>query len=173
VDQPDVVDRRIVTSTSEAHIEFATEVALLAGAIHPRPCSRHLDSVGTGKTRQHVGLGRSGLPGRSRQRRAPGFGATRTGLPSLRGVVHVHGADKAPFVVTDSAQASAIAHTVAAAIKAARDKWRLTGTTHLFLAGPAGLAFLLGQLSNTLRPIQTYEFDYEDEGGCYPRSSAG
>jgi SMODS-associated and fused to various effectors sensor domain len=33
------------------------------------------------------------------------------------------------------------------------------GTVHLFYAGPVGLAMLLGQLLNSIGPIQTYEFN--------------
>jgi len=42
-----------------------------------------------------------------------------------------------------------------------------TSTIHLFMAGPTGLAFLFGQNSNTLRPIQTYLYS-KDEGRYYP-----
>jgi SMODS-associated and fused to various effectors sensor domain len=56
------------------------------------------------------------------------------------------------------------------AIKAARVKWRDIRRIHLFIAGPAGFAVLLGQLLNGLGPIQTYEHLPDDSIGHYRRA---
>jgi hypothetical protein len=96
-----------------------------------------------------------------------GFAPNRPDLPAFRSVVHVHGPDKRPFQIANAGEALCGAHAVIDAIKVARDRIRYTGTTHLFICGPAGLAFLIGQLSNQIMPLQTYEFDPEDRGGRY------
>ena len=41
------------------------------------------------------------------------------------------------------------------------------GTVHVFMAAPAGLAMLVGQLLNTFGSIQTYEHLSADGSGCY------
>lgn len=38
---------------------------------------------------------------------------------------------------------------------------------HMFMAGPAGLAVMIGQLSNTLGPMQTYEYITQTGTGVY------
>ena len=96
-----------------------------------------------------------------------GFAASRPTLPAFRSVVHLHGPDKRPFHFANGGEAVSAAQQVIEAIKATRDRTRYTGTTHLFLCGPAGLAFLIGQLSNQFMPLQPYEFDPEDRGGRY------
>jgi hypothetical protein len=96
-----------------------------------------------------------------------GFAASRPDLPAFRAIVHVHGPEKRPFQFVSGGEAVFAAQQIVEAIKAARDRTRYTGTTHLFICGPAGLAFLIGQLCNQLMPLQTYEFDPEDRGGRY------
>lgn len=96
-----------------------------------------------------------------------GFAASRPDLPAFRSVVHLHGPDKKPFYFANGGEAVSAAQQVIEAIKEASDRTRYTGTTHLFLCGPAGIAFLIGQLCNQLMPLQTYEFDPEDRGGRY------
>lgn len=99
-----------------------------------------------------------------------GFAASRPGLPGFRAVTHVHGPGKQPFRIESPGQALHVATTVVNATRAARERLRTPGRVHLFLCGPTGLAFLIGQLSNQLQPVQTYEFDPEDHGGRYMAS---
>jgi hypothetical protein len=88
-------------------------------------------------------------------------------LPAFRSVVHLHGPDKKPFHLANGGGAVSAAQQIIEAIKAARDRTRDTGTMHLFLGGPAGLACLIGQLCNQFMPLQTDKFDPEDRGGRY------
>ena len=48
-----------------------------------------------------------------------------------------------------------------------RQNFRVNGKVHLFMAVPAGLAMLIGQLLNTLGPVQTYEHIPVDATGKY------
>lgn len=96
-----------------------------------------------------------------------GFAASRPNLPAFRSIVHVYGPDKRPFHFANGGEAVSAAKQIIEVMKEARDRTRYTGTTHLFLCGPAGLAFLIGQLCNQFMPLQTYEFDPEDRGGMY------
>jgi hypothetical protein len=43
---------------------------------------------------------------------------------------------------------------------------------HLYIAGPAGLAFMLGQLSNTLGDVHLYEHQQSDATGVYLLAAA-
>ena len=85
------------------------------------------------------------------------FGATMRQLPSLRTAVHVS-ARSLPLRIESAGQAAALARAVRDAIRQARRDYGATGTVHLFLAVPAGIAVLLGQLLNTLGRVQTYDF---------------
>jgi hypothetical protein len=96
-----------------------------------------------------------------------GFAVSRPHLPAFRSIIHVHGPDKKPFDFASGGEAVSAAKQIIEAIKDARSQLRNTGKTHLFLCGPAGLAFLIGQLCNQLMPLQIYEFDPEDSGGRY------
>jgi hypothetical protein len=61
-----------------------------------------------------------------------------------------------------------LAEGLAGHIKAFREQNRLTGTTHLFIAGPGGFAVYLGQRQPSMGPLTLYEFDFEGEqGGSY------
>ena len=53
------------------------------------------------------------------------------------------------------------------ALRRARDTFQPRGTTHLFLAVPAGLAVMIGRTLNTFGPIQTYEHVGTDAVGEY------
>jgi hypothetical protein len=57
--------------------------------------------------------------------------------------------------------------SLVAAIKAARTRWRDIRRIHLFIAGPAGFAVLVGQLLHGLGPVQTYEHIPDDAIGNY------
>lgn len=49
----------------------------------------------------------------------------------------------------------------------ARRRYGNLGTVHLFVAAPAGLAMLIGQVLNTFGAIQTYEHVSNDGSGHY------
>ena len=46
------------------------------------------------------------------------------------------------------------------------------GTVHLFMAAPAGLAMLIGQLLNTFGAVQTYEHVTVDGSGVQTRRAS-
>jgi hypothetical protein len=68
-------------------------------------------------------------------------------------------------------QAVDLAHRVARQLRRARATWPEITRIHLFGAMPAGLAVLIGQLLNTLGPIQTYEHLQTDAHGVYRRAA--
>lgn len=76
-----------------------------------------------------------------------------------------------PHILGSAGQAVDAAHIVAGAIRQARRDYRITGRTHLFMAVPVGLAVLIGQLLNTLGPVQSYEHAPDDGPGCYRPAS--
>jgi SMODS-associated and fused to various effectors sensor domain/TIR domain len=57
----------------------------------------------------------------------------------------------------NAGQAVHLANLTVDAMRAARVEYGTIGNFHLFLAGPAGLAFLIGQLLNTFGTVHTYE----------------
>lgn len=94
--------------------------------------------------------------------------ATRAVAGPFRASVHIRRGDSAQSAPLNSAgQAVAVAHKTIAAARAARHKYGLSGHIHLFTAVPAGLAMLIGQLLNTLGPVQTYEHIQDTATGHY------
>ena len=76
----------------------------------------------------------------------------------FRAYVHLNRADSTQGAVLETpAQAVDLARTTIEAVRRARGEYAIGGRVHLFMAVPAGLAMLLGQLLNTLGPVQTYE----------------
>src|SRR5690606_20551806 len=67
-----------------------------------------------------------------------GFAASRTELPAFRSIVHLHGPGKKPFQLATGGEAAFVARQIIEAVKAARDRTRYSGTTHVFICGPAG-----------------------------------
>ncbi len=55
-----------------------------------------------------------------------------------------------------------IAHLANDGIQDAFAEWKVRGTVHVFMAVPAGLAFMIGQLLNGCGKIQTYEYIAEE-----------
>ena len=94
------------------------------------------------------------------------WAASKDALPSFRAIVDVR-YDSQKAVVLNPSQALDIAHQTIEAVRNARNEFRPKGTVHLFIAAPVGLAFLLGQLSNTLGPIRLYEHDEVDAVGKF------
>jgi hypothetical protein len=86
----------------------------------------------------------------------PAFAAARGDLPALRAILRV-AKPGGPRHRLAAAQATALALEVRDAIRAARRRFRDVARLHLFLAVPAGLAMMIGQLLNTFGEVQTYE----------------
>lgn len=97
----------------------------------------------------------------------PVFAACQAALPPLRAIVHVVHPGPLPYRVTVPGQATDIAFCIQDAMRTARREYGNIGTIHLFMAVPAGLAVLTGQLLNTFGLIQTYEHVSTDGSGCY------
>ncbi len=97
----------------------------------------------------------------------PAFAQSRGALPGFRAITRISHRDKPRFEIASAGLAVDIAMTVIDAIRAARRDHRPLGTIHLFMAVPAGLAMLIGQLLNTLGPVQTYEHISTDGVGIY------
>ena len=86
----------------------------------------------------------------------------------FRASVHVKRDDSAQSVTLSSpGQALDAARKVIAAARNTRQEYGIRGRVHLFAAVPAGLAMLIGQLLNTLGPVQTYEHIQSDVTGHY------
>jgi hypothetical protein len=73
----------------------------------------------------------------------------------FRGIVQVYREGEGPIT---AGQAVQIARRAVYECKAATSSWNVRGTVHLFLAVPAGLAFMIGQLCNAMGELQTYEY---------------
>lgn len=87
-------------------------------------------------------------------------------LPDFNAMLHLTPKD-GPGVELTPGQAVHAAEVFRTEVRDAIKKLPKTSTIHLFMAGPMGLAFLSGQKSNTLRPIQTYLYN-KDNGEYYP-----
>jgi hypothetical protein len=105
---------------------------------------------------------------------AGAFGRSAPTLPPFRVVVSVdhrraveaakQGRGRPDIVVADPAEASSLARLAMSAVRQAR-RDGATGSVHLFVAGPAGLSLMLGQLSNTFNTVVSY--DYRPASGDY------
>lgn len=89
------------------------------------------------------------------------FGRTKSDLPAFNGILELSLTnERRPNLSPQQA-----AHAAEVFKKAVRDAlnqpWK-TSTIHLFMAVPAGLAFLFGQQSNTLPLLQTYLLNTEE-----------
>jgi hypothetical protein len=87
----------------------------------------------------------------------PAFGASRPDLPEFRGLVLVERPGAYPHDLETPGRALDVARLVVETLKKARDELQPRGRVHLFLSVPAGLAMMIGQLLNTVGPVQTYE----------------
>lgn len=94
------------------------------------------------------------------------FAATRDELPVFRGIVDIRCEDERRGCLS-AGQAVAVARKTVEAVREARETMRPRRAIHLFMAVPVGLSFLIGQLSNTLGPIQVYEHEETDAVGRY------
>lgn len=97
----------------------------------------------------------------------PLFAAYQKNLPLLRALVHVTRAGAYPHIISTPGEATDVAFTVQEGMRSARREYGNIGAVHLFMAAPAGLAMLIGQLLNTLGSVQTYEHVTVDGRGQY------
>ncbi|HTT79653.1 MAG TPA: SAVED domain-containing protein [Stellaceae bacterium] len=84
----------------------------------------------------------------------PAFAASRPNLPKMRAIVVVHCVGAYPHDLATAGQARDLVRIIVEALRYARDQYQPRGTLHLFLAVPAGLAMLIGQMLNTFGPVQ-------------------
>lgn len=97
----------------------------------------------------------------------PVFAAYQSTLPSLRALVHIAKPGKYPHQLTSPGEAADVAYIVQEGMRTARRDYGDIGVVHLFMAVPAGLAVLIGQLLNTFGSVQTYEHVTIDGSGQY------
>jgi hypothetical protein len=97
----------------------------------------------------------------------PAFAASRPRLPVLRGIVVVARSGNYPQDIETPGQAADIVRVIVEGLRQARDTLQPRGILHLFLAVPAGLAVMIGQMLNTFGPVQTYEHVPTDAVGMY------
>ena len=92
--------------------------------------------------------------------------ASRETTGSFRAYVHVKSPEERQFLVSPG-EALDVAQLTIEGARAARHKFGIRGQMHLFMAVPAGLAMMIGQLLNTLGPVHTYEHFQVDAMGIY------
>ncbi|MGH9553633.1 MAG: SAVED domain-containing protein, partial [Terriglobales bacterium] len=97
----------------------------------------------------------------------PAFAASRPALPRFRGLVAVTKPGDYPHDIATAGEAADVLHMIVEGLRKARADLQPRGTVHLFLAVPAGLAMMIGQMLNTFGPIQTYEHLAMDAVGAY------
>ena len=89
----------------------------------------------------------------------------------FRAYVHIKMNDNGVGAVLGTpGQATDVARKTIAAARKTRTEYQISGRIHLFAAVPAGLAMLVGQLLNTLGPVQTYEHIPSDATGIYKKA---
>ena len=73
-----------------------------------------------------------------------------------------------PAVVRDADHALSLAQALALALRTERTAEERRETVHLFVAGPAGFSFLLGQQAQSFGLVVVYEYDFESNApGAY------
>ena len=85
------------------------------------------------------------------------FTASLASLPPFRAVLEIAKPDDTRYVLANAAEALSAAYAIVEEIAKAKSELGDIRTIHLFLAVPAGLAMLIGQLMNGLPEIQLYE----------------
>ena len=95
------------------------------------------------------------------------------GLPPLRGSVIIENpSSEVPQDIRNTSEARDIAYLVQRGIRHAVSRWSSVRTTHLFLACPSGLGFLIGQVLNGIG--ETFCYDYvsgHGKAGSYIRGA--
>jgi hypothetical protein len=96
-----------------------------------------------------------------------GFAATRPQLHKIRGLVTVAKPGIYPHDLETPGQARDVVRVVVEGLRRARQVLQPRGVLHVFMAVPAGLAMMIGQMLNTFGPVQTYEHVATDSVGTY------
>jgi len=99
------------------------------------------------------------------------FAASKRDLPHFRAITAITKEGYPPHDILTPGQAVDVAYVVVEGIRRARDEYRPIDVIHLFMAVPVGLAMMIGQLLNTLGPVQTYEHIPTDATGCYQKAA--
>jgi hypothetical protein len=97
----------------------------------------------------------------------PVFAAYQRNLSALRALVHITRPGAYPHIIQTPGEATDVALAVQDGMRTARREYGNIGTAHLFMAAPAGLAMMIGQLLNTFGAVQTYEHVTVDGSGQY------
>jgi hypothetical protein len=97
----------------------------------------------------------------------PLFASHQRNLPTIRALVHVTRPGAFPHIINSPGEATQAALAVQEGMRMARREYGNISTVHLFMAVPAGLAMLIGQLLNTFGSVQTYEHIGIDGSGEY------
>ncbi len=97
----------------------------------------------------------------------PVFAGLQKELPPLRALVHIRKDGAYPHAIANAGQAGDVAYVVEGAMREARRQYGNIGTVHVVMAGPAGLAVLIGQTFNTFGNVRTYELVGTDGSGRY------
>ena len=82
--------------------------------------------------------------------------AATPSIPAFRAIVDIKAESGHPRALTGG-QAVDVVFLTMESMRRAQKVHSATGRVHLFIAAPAGLSFMLGQLLNTFGEIQTYE----------------
>lgn len=92
--------------------------------------------------------------------------ASRKTTGPFRAYVHVKSTEQ-QLLLKSPGEALDVAQLTIEGSRAARYRFGIRGQVHLFMAVPAGLAMMIGQLLNTLGPVHTYEHIQVDALGIY------
>lgn len=93
--------------------------------------------------------------------------ASRASLPKFRATIDVKKTGQPPHDLESPGQAVDVANKTAVAIRRARTQYHGIDEVHIFAAVPFGLAMMIGQLMNTIGPVQTYEHLPVSAAGLY------
>jgi hypothetical protein len=77
--------------------------------------------------------------------------------PRFRAILRIGKEGESVHQLSGPGEAKHLAKLVVQSIREARERYPEIDCTHLFLSGPLGLSMMIGQLSNTLGALQTYD----------------
>jgi hypothetical protein len=95
------------------------------------------------------------------------FAASRDELPAFRAIVKIWKPGDPPHNLESAGQAADLAYLIQREVRAALREYPETVCVHLFMAVPAGLAMMIGQLLNNVNAVQSYEIVTTDSGKRY------
>ncbi len=98
------------------------------------------------------------------------FLASKKDLPPFRASVSIKKPGTIKHNIRTPGEASHIANLIIDSIRKARTVYPDIRDIHLFFSAPVGLAMMVGQLLNTLGPVQTYEHLPINTVGVYKKS---